>query len=400
MRKLNILITGRTREALCYIQKMIGEHEGWRTETRVITNGHVDPLHGVENPPDVLVLQYSDKGAELKHLCASKSSPRIPLIVFGPPNQASGVRLAMQAGARDYLPQPVSPSEINGVISEIAAETATGGFRKVGSLHVFINGKGGSGSSFLASNIAHGLVSSGHSVTLADLDLQFAGLCRYLDLEPKRGLFEALQSIEDMDETSAMAFTCEHKSGLRLLSARSASLRLNADISPERLTTLLNIYRSFSEFVIVDLPRHIDVLSAAILESADQIIVVTQQTLPHVHDTARLLRILRKEICVDASKISVVVNRHDKNSAIETSDIEKALRIQNSVRIPNQYKQTEESINSGLPLSEISGNASMTKSLLKLHGMIGGTVEPEQEGFLRRAIPALLGRKSHGHSVR
>lgn len=392
MRKLNILITGRTKEALCYIKKMIGDHDGWQTEVRVITNGHVDPLHGVEDPPDVLVLQYSHKGAELKHLCSSKSSHRIPLIVFGPPNEAHGVRLAMQAGARDYLPQPVSPSEINGVIAAIAAETATGGFRKIGSLHVFINGKGGSGSSFLASNVAHGLAGSGHSVTLVDLDLQFAGLCRYLDLEPKRGLFEALQSIEDMDETSAMAYTCEHNSGLRLLSAKSASLRLNADISPERLTTLLNIYRSFSEFVIVDLPRHIDVLSASVLESADQVMVVTQQTLPHVHDTARLLRILRKEICIDASKISVLVNRYEKSSAIETGDIEKALRVQNLLTIPNQYRQTEESINSGLPVSHLTGNTSMTKSLLKLREIIGGKVEPVPEGFLRRAIPALLGR--------
>ncbi len=400
MRKLNILITGRTREALCYIQKMIGEHDGWQTQIRVITNGHADPLHGVDEVPDVLVLQYSDKGAELKHLCESKSSPRIPLIVFGPPNETPGVRLAMQAGARDYLPQPVSPSEINSVISEIAAEAATGGFRKIGNLHVFINGKGGSGSSFLASNVAHGLAASGHSTTLVDLDLQFAGLCRYLDLEPKRGLFEALQSIEDMDETSAMAFTCEHKSGLRLLSAKSASLRLNADISPERLTTLLNIYRSFCEFVVVDLPRHIDVLSASVLEGADQIMVITQQTLPHINDTARLLRILRKEICIDASKISVVVNRHDKRSAIETGDIEKTLRVQNLVKIPNQYKQTEECVNSGLPLVEVSGTASLTRSLLKLHGMIGGTVEPEQEGFLRRTIPALLGRWSDGHTVR
>ena len=392
MRKLNILITGRTKEALCYIKKMIGDYEGWHAEIRVITNGHVDPLHGIEAMPDVLVLQYSGSGAELKHLCSSKTAQRVPLIVFGPPNEAHAIRLAMQAGARDYLPQPVSPSEINSIISDIAAESATGGHRKVGSLHVFMNGKGGSGSSFLASNVAHGLARARQSVTLVDLDLQFAGLCRYLDLDPKRGLFDALQSIEDMDETSAMAFTCEHDSGLRLLSAKSASLRLNADISPERMTTLLNIYRSFSEFVIVDLPRNIDVLSAAVLESADRIIVVTQQTLPHVHDTARLLRILRKEICIDASKITVVVNRHVKDTAIEAADFEKALRVDKLVLIPNQYKHTAESINSGMPVAEVAANTSITRSLRQLHSMIGGTVEPEPESFLRRAIPALLGR--------
>ena len=180
--------------------------------------------------------------------------------------------------------------------------------------------------------------------------------------------------------------------GLRLLSAKSESLRLNADMSPERLLSLLDMYRSFNDFVIADLPRYIDVLSATVLESADRVMVVTQQSLPHIHDTARLLHILRKDICVDESKITVVVNRHLKDSAIEVNDIEKALRIQNIVTIPNQYKLTAESINSGLPLSDVSGSTSVMKGLRHLHNMIGGRTEPEQEGFLRKALPAFLGR--------
>lgn len=392
MRKLNILIAGRTREAVQYVKRAIGEHEDWQTDLRVITNGHTDPLHGVENLPDVLVLQYTHGDAELRYLATNKTPQRVPLIVFGPPNDADAVRLAMQAGARDFLSHPVSPSEFNSIISDIAAETASDGSRENGSLHIFLNGKGGSGSSFLATNVAHGLASSDHSVTLVDLDLQFAGLCRYLDLEPERGLFEALQSVEEMDEVSARAFTCEHKSGLRLLSAKSESLRLNADMSPERLLSLLDMYRSFNDFVIADLPRYIDVLSATVLESADRVIVVMQQSLPHVHDTARLLQILRKEICVDESKITVVVNRHLKGSAIEVNEIEKALRVQNIVTIPNEYKLTAESINSGLPLSDVSGSTSVMKGLRHLHNVIGGRTEPEQEGFLRKALPAFLGR--------
>ncbi len=391
MRKLNILIAGRSRQAIEFVQETINGHEGCQTQLRVITNGHTDPLHGIENLPDVLVLQHANDGAELKRLSTFKPSQRTPLIVFGPPNDADAVRLAMRAGARDYLPEPVAAQEINSVISDIAGEAANNGSGEHGSLHVFLNGKGGSGASFLATNVAHGLACSDHSVTLVDLDLQFAGLCGYLDLEPERGLFEALQSVEDMDEVSAAAFTCEHKSGLRLLSAKSESFRLNADTSPERLLSLLDMYRSFNNFVIVDLPRHIDILSATVLESADRVMIVMQQTLPHVRDTARLLQILRKEIGIEESKITVVVNRFLRESAIEANDIEKALRVQNLVTIPNQYKLTAESINAGLPLSEISGNTSLTKGLRHLHNMIGGTMELEQ-GFLRKALPALLGR--------
>ncbi len=391
MRKLNILVAGKTREVVQYIKRVIGEHEGYETDLKVITNGHTDPLHGVEILPDVLVLQYVKGDTELMHLATNKTAQRVPLIVFGPPNDADAIRLAMQAGARDYLPDPVLPSEINSTILDIAAETASDGSRENGSLHVFLNGKGGSGSSFLATNVAHGLASSDHSVTLVDLDLQFAGLCRYLNLEPERGLFEALQSVEDMDEVSARTFTCEHKSGLHLLSPKSESLRLNADMSPERLLSVLDMYRSFNDFVIADLPRIIDVLSATVLESADRVIVVMQQSVPHVHDTARLLRILRKEICVDESKITVVVNRHLKDSAIEVNDIKKALRVQDLVTIPNDYELTAESINSGLPLSEFSGSTTVTKSLRQLYKIIGGTIEPEQEGFLRRTLPNLWG---------
>ncbi len=392
MRKLNILIAGRCREALEFVQRTIDGHAGCQTSMRMITNGHTDPLYGIKHLPDLLVLQHTEGGAELKHLSTINSPQRIPLIVFGPPNDAEAVRLAMRAGARDYLAHPIAADEINSVISEIACEKPNDNSPDGGSLHVFVNGKGGSGASFLATNVAHGLVGSDHTVTLVDLDLQFAGLCGYLDLEPERGLFEALQSVDDMDEVSARAFTCEHKSGLRLLSAKSESLRLNADMSPERLSLLLDIYRSCNDFVVVDLPRYIDVLNATVLENADRIMVVMQQTLPHIHDTARLLHILRSEIGVDESKITVVVNRHLKGATIRPSDIEKVLGVQNLVTIPNQYKLTAESINAGLPLSEISGSTSVTKGLRDLHHVMGGTTMEPEQGFLAKALPALLGK--------
>jgi len=391
MRKLNILIAGRSREAIETMQKTIDNHGDYHTALRLITNGHTDPLHGVDNLPDVLVLQHAEGSAELDHLRQTKSEQQIPLIVFGAADDADAIRLAMRAGARDYLPQQVSREEITALLNDIALEVAARNAGEEGSLHVFLNGKGGSGASFLSANVAHGLASGDHAVTLVDLDLQFAGLCRYLDLEPERGLIEALQSADDMDEVSAKAHTCVHESGLRLLSAKSECLKLNADIPPKLLLKLLQIYRSFNDYVVVDLPRNIDVLSATVLENADRILVVMQQTLPHVHDTARLLHILRKEVGVDDSRITIIVNRHVKDSAIAATDIEKALRVQDLVTIPNQYKLTAESINAGLPLSEIAGSTSVTKGLRHLHHMIDGTIEPEQ-GFLRRALPTFLGR--------
>ena len=63
-----------------------------------------------------------------------------------------------------------------------------------------VNGKGGSGASFLATNFAHSLVLNENArVTLVDLDLQFGGLYRYLDVTPKVGLLQALEAAHELD---------------------------------------------------------------------------------------------------------------------------------------------------------------------------------------------------------
>jgi pilus assembly protein CpaE len=285
----------------------------------------------------------------------------------------------------------VPTAELQKILQVLADELADSKRHATGSIQVFMNGKGGAGASFLATNVAHGLATAGQSVALIDLDLQFAGLCRYLDLEPTRGLFEALDAVEDLDEVSAQAFTCEHHSGLRLLSAKCDRLRLNVDVSPERLAALLQAYRRFNDFVIVDVPRNIDLLNAAALEAADNITVVLQQSLPHLHDTARLLEVLRSEIGVDDSRLSVVVNRYVKDAVISTKDIEKALRVSSVTTIPNQYKLVAESIDSGIPLAETARNAAVARGLRTLQQQIGGVAE-EETGLLGRALPGFLRR--------
>jgi pilus assembly protein CpaE len=390
-RTIRVLVAGASANAVGHVSAIIDRDSRCHADTLVFANGHSNPLQGLDNLPDVLVLQHKAGSGALEYLASLEPSKRIPLIAFGPADDAEAVRLAMRAGARDYLPMPFAEGEFSDIISIVADELATRATRGNGNLQIFLNGKGGSGASFLATNVAYGLADAGHRAMLVDMDLQFAGLCRYLDLEPEHGLFEALQSVDEMDTVSAEAFTCKHESGLRLLSAKSDQLRLNLSVQPERLLALLDVYRSFNDFIIVDLPRHIDVLSATLLENADRVTVVLQQTLPHLHDSARLIQILREEIGIDDSRISVVINRYLKDSVIEASDIKKALHVQDLETVPNQYKLTAESINSGLPLAQLSGNSSITKGLRNLHNIIDGTFEPDR-GFLSRALPSLMRR--------
>ena len=55
MHKVKILITGRSRDEIEAAEKALAGDSRCDTATRLISNGHVDPLHGLDEMPDLLV---------------------------------------------------------------------------------------------------------------------------------------------------------------------------------------------------------------------------------------------------------------------------------------------------------------------------------------------------------
>lgn len=389
--KLKILIAGRSKLAVNHLSQSLGEHSEFVLTTRILGNGHADPLHGVSEPPDLLLLHHGHGQTELGFLAGSGQANQLPLIVCGPGDDPESMRLAMQAGARDYLSETAPQSDLVASLLRIRDETVRSGSLSLGRLIVVLNGKGGSGASFLATNLAHGLVvNDGAQVTLVDLDIQFGGLCRYLDIRPKVGILQALEVAKQMDDISAAAYTCEHSSGLRLLAAPSTRFVPSSEIQIDELDALLKVFLSINDFVIADSPNRLDTLNEFFLERADKIVLVVQQSLPHVQDAARTIQLLTREFAIPEDRISVVVNRFSKNALIDLSDIRKALRKDKLITVPNQYKLAAESINSGIPVAELSKNAPLAKGIRNLQTALDNTESEPTGSFLARALPSIL----------
>ena len=390
MRSVNILISSRSTEAAPEIRNLLETQPGCHVDVRLRSNGSTDPLNDVDPAPDLLIL-VGPTGDELQSIANLPAEERPIVVVVGPGDDAAAVRQAMRAGAEDYLPAPPDPDELRDIVSRVVAHVSNAQDDAEGAMHVIMNGKGGSGASFLAANVAYGLATDNHNTTLVDLDLQCAGLCHYLDLEPKRGIFEAMRSLDELDAVSALAFTTEHASGVRLLSAIPEGLTFNSDVAPDRLLKLLETYQSISDYVIVDLPHHLDDVTVAVLEAADRITMVTQQSFPHLNDTSRLLNIMRDHLGISLGTVDVVVNRYHKDSIIEDADIVKALGVRDIVRIPSHYKMSSESVNTGVPLAEISRKGPVARGLRDLHRAIAGD-DQKDGGLLRKSLPGLFRR--------
>ncbi len=391
MAKLKVLIASRSKVSVKLLSESLSTQPEFAVTTKLLGNGHADPLHGVSETPDLLLLHHGSNHGELEFLAEPGQRNHLPLIVCGPGDNPESMRLAMQAGARDYLPETAPKSDLVTSLLRIREEQSQSGTSAAGKLIVVINGKGGSGSSFLATNLAHGFVADdGKQVTLFDLDIQFGGLCRYLDITPKIGILEALEVAKQMDDVSAEAYTCAHSSGLRLLAAPAKRLVLPNEIPIENLDALLKVFLSHNDYVVADSPNRLDAVTEFFLERADKIVLVVQQSLPNIQDAARMLQLLTSEIAIPESRIGVVVNRFSKNALIELSDIRKALRQDTLITIPNQYKIAAESINSGIPVADISKNAPVTRGIRKLQAAFHNQENKPADNFLARALPSIL----------
>jgi len=391
--RLRILLVTRSNTVADAVIDRLHDHPQYSVTKKIISNGHTDPLHDIRSRPDVLILQYVRGNPELVHLADSAIENRLPLIVLGPDGDPEAMRLAMQAGASDYISQPLKQDELHGALERIKERRADKPAER-GQIITVMNSKGGSGASFVATNLAYELSNTANGRTvLVDFDLQFGGLSRYLDLYPKRGLVEALEATEDMDEVSAEAFITSHSSGLRLLAASVNRLGQSREAPVEQIDGLLRILHNNNEYVVADLPRRIDLQSATVLEHSDQILIIVQQTLGHLSDAARMITLVTKELAVPMDRIRVVLNRYAKNALIDIDDVKNALKIDQLTVIPNQYKLISESIDSGVPIMKVAKNSSAGKAIRNLQQIVCGQVdEKPAKSILGRKLPAFLGK--------
>ncbi len=392
MRTFYVIVASRSRSTAEKLAAHLAKRPEFEVKLRIIANGQKDPLYGVKELPELLLMHYGPGSSELEYLAEHGVQHQLPLVVCGPVGDPKAMRLAMRAGARDYLPENASEEELIASVLRVQQEALRARTAGSGKLIVVANGKGGSGASFLATNLAHSLVVDGdYGVTLVDLDLQFGGLYRYLDITPKVGILQAIEAAHEIDEMSAQAYTHKHSSGLRLLAAPSKHLALANNISIEKLEVVLEAYLSINDYVVADSPGRLDAVTELFFERADKIVLVTQQSLPHVHDSARLLHLLTSEVGVPKKHISVVINRFSKNAVITIDDIQKALRTKKLITIPNHYKIASESINAGIPVAEISKTAALSRGIRKLQATLADPVDKPSPGFLKRAMPNFLG---------
>ncbi|MEH6824761.1 MAG: AAA family ATPase [Motiliproteus sp.] len=385
LHKSDVMLVGRSRDALSGVVGLLENQPLLSLRTHVFGNGRSEIWRGdAQDPkPHALALCVDEDWRScLPGLLQGLPDTPPPFLVLCPTSDIELLRAAMRAGARDVLSPPYEVEDLTSQLQALASEGHASAHRESARLVAFINAKGGSGASFLAASVASAVATRKvRKPLLVDFDLQFGSLPIYLNMSAGNGLIKALEFVDTLDSEALQGYVQVHDNGLHLLAAAMDSLILPDEIADERIKKLLNILDTAYNEIIVDLPRRIDRHTAAILERQDQVVVVTQQSVTHLRDTQRLMKILHDHLGITAERVLIVLNRFNKQAEVRADDFANVFPGIAIETVPGDYARVSESINLGIPVVDGAPRSPLGKSLRAL----SNRVLPQQESLQKPA---------------
>jgi len=138
---------------------------------------------------------------------------------------------------------------------------------------------------------------------------------------------------------------------LHMLAAPESPSEINV-ISSFVVEKIIELCRSFYDFVVLDINPNLDPVTLKALDMSDRVHLVTQMSLPFLAASKRVVSVLR-ELGYTAEKMKVVVSRYEKGGDIDLTSVEKATLLTVHKTISNSSAAVVASINQGIPLMEL-----------------------------------------------
>ena len=283
---------------------------------------------------------------------------------------------SMRAGVREVLPSPVSAEALNAAVNRISAKLMGGHSRSPGKILAFTPCKGGSGATFLATNLGFQLAET-KSVLLIDLNLQFGDALSFVhDGKPASTLADVAHDISRLDASFLAASTVKIFDNYSLLAAPE-DISSAMEIKPEHIDAILSLAVSRYDFVILDISRTLDTMAIKALDRAYRIFPVLQAGLPGVRNVNKLLAVFKSLGYAD-EKIEVIVNRFEKGGEIGLDDIQRSVGKVSVRTVPNSYKDVNTAINQGNALADLASSNAVTRNLAEFALSLGPKKEQEE----------------------
>lgn len=332
-------------DASSQIIKPIAAENGWSADM-IFAGGiaaGVRMLGGMPCPEFMVVdlSESKDPRADMQALADVCDAGTVVLAV-GTVNDVTLYRDLLNAGVHDYLVKPLSAPLLKEAIAtaQEAAHTSTIEEEPedltTGERTLFIGLRGGIGTSMLVSNVAWLMAEKKQSTVLLDLDLYFGTSAMQFDMEPGRGLSDALENPDRVDGLFLERAVVKPQDNLAILGSEApvGSLQEPAGGSLQHL--IGSLAENFKN-VVVEVPRQMLGAHSDMLSAAKDIVLVTDYSLTAARDCIRLIAHIKQ--VSPAASIHVVASKTTATpQEVEQKDFENSIEQTITATIPYDTK--------------------------------------------------------------
>ena len=359
-----------TAEAL----RPIAIEQGWNPE-RVNKGGLRNAVQtlSVSASPNVLFVDLSESGDPLNDInaLAEVCEPGTVVIASGQVNDVRLYRDLVASGIQDYLLKPLNPDVLRETFVQAQAalsapKQADASSDRPHCAVAVIGTRGGVGASTLATSIAWLLSErSGRTTALLDLDVHFGTGALALDLEPGRGLTDAIENPSRIDGLFIERAMVKASDKLAVLSAEAP---INSPVMTDGAAffQLQEEIRSAFECTVVDLPRTMLVNYPHLITDVQVAVLVTELTLAAARDAIRIISWFKSN--APHTQVIVVANRVPTGGQLEISrkDFEGSIERKIDYQIPYDPKTAVQAAKLGKPLAEAGKSVKGLSSLAEI----------------------------------
>jgi pilus assembly protein CpaE len=309
----------------------------------------------------------------------------------------------MKLRAGGFLPLPLNREELLTTVDRLRAERTL--HHEPSDTHILaVTGtKGGVGTTSIAVNLAVALTEiMPGEVILIDLARPYPHVAQFLDLQGKsthdehlnvrHTIKDLLDSADNLDPMFVKKIVLTHESDLEVLPGYS-NYNLSAPMVPDfkALAKIFATLRSTYSWVVVDLGSWLDLFYIHVLQEVDQILLVTELTLPDVQN-AKIIKALFQEWGVDGNKLKVLVNHYKKHYALGLKNLENIFLQPVACTFPHEFAPLMEAINQGDALGKMSPRSKLWRGLKEFAAELVARSKPGAERRQAASAPGLLGK--------
>lgn len=331
-----------------------------------------------------LVDADSDRDAALRLIAEINArAPALPVVALLGGSNPDLILRCLRQGASEFLIQPFSQDQWQAVWERIARTQPAPRTEKLGRLIMVAPGKGASGATTVAANLAFQLKRAGiKKVLLADLDPLTGSIAFMLKLKSSYSFLDALTHADrlDADLWRALVSPCQ---GVDVLLSPAEPLGTGEDWDP---AAIIGYCRHNYDVGVIDAAGVFGEWNLALARLADERLLVTTSDLPALHAVQRALVYLQ-ENGIGPDKLRVVVNRYSAERGLPMDAIQEALECPVFHTLPNDYESLQKAVMEGKPAP---AGSRFAKAMVELAEKLEGKGAPARDGSL---LSLLFGKR-------